>query len=312
MKITFQEALKNQDIKAIRESPKSDLHNHCLMGGKLRYMEKFYGKKINRFRNGKKGIHSINDWIVKTYRPVFDKTGAFGKAIAAAFLQAKSDGVTVLEMSMDVSFPGLLKIPAEKVISALQYYHRAVAPEIEFRPEIGLARHLPVRLLLAAVEPYIESRYFKSIDLYDDESAQPLQNFSKIYRSAKSMGLKCKAHAGEFSDAEFVKQSVEVLDLEAVQHGIAAADSDEVMKWLAKHHIQLNVCPASNIALKRIKSYKTHPIRILYDNGIKVTVNTDDVILFGKGNSEQYLQLYKCRLFKAEELDEIRNNGLLP
>jgi len=62
--------------------------------------------------------------------------------------------------------------------------------------------------------------------------------------------------------------------------------------------------------LKRTKSYKTHPIRILYDNGVKVTVNTDDVMLFGKGNSEQYLQLYKCGLFKPEELDTIRNNGL--
>ncbi len=312
MKNTFQEALKNKDIKAIRESPKSDLHNHCLMGGKLRYMEKFYGKKIDRFRNAQKGIQSINDWIVNSYRPVFDKTGAFDQAIAASFLQAKSDGVTALEMSMDATIPGLLNIPAEKVISALQYYHKEIAPEIVFSPEIGLARNLPVRLLMASVEPYIGSRYFKSIDLYDDESAQPLQNFGKIYRYAKSMGLKLKAHAGEFNDAEFVKQSVEILDLDVVQHGIAAADSEEVMKWLAKHNIQLNVCPASNIVLKRTKSYKKHPIRILYDNGIKVTVNTDDVMLFGKGNSEQYLQLYKCGLFKAEELDEIKKNGLLP
>jgi adenosine deaminase len=312
MKTTFSEALKNHDLEAIRKIPKSDLHNHCLMGGKLSFMEQFYGKKISRFKYNNTGIHSINTWITQTYRPVFGKAGAFDKAIAAAFLQAKSDGVTVLEMSMDVLIPGLLNIPAEKVISALQNYHKEMAPDIEFRPEIGLARNQPVNLIQSSVEPYIDSHYFKSVDLYDDESAQSLRNFSKIYRYAKSMGLKCKAHAGEFSDAAFVKQSVEVLDLDAVQHGIAAADSHEVMKWLAKHNIQLNVCPASNIALKRTKSYKTHPIRILYDNGIKVTVNTDDVMLFGKGNSEQYLQLFKCGLFNAEELDEIRENGLIP
>ena len=68
--------------------------------------------------------------------------------------------------------------------------------------------------------------------------------------------------------------------------------------------------PESNIALKIVKSYKTHPIRILFDYGVKVTVNTDDVMLFNAGNSEQYLRLFKSGLLSAEELDLIRMNGL--
>ena len=83
------------------------------------------------------------------------------------------------------------------------------------------------------------------------------------------------------------------------------------MKWLADLKIPLHISPVSNIALKRVKSYQTHPIRVLYDHGVKVTVNTDDVMLFDKGNSEQYLKLFNCGLFSAEELDEIRMNGLL-
>jgi adenosine deaminase len=216
----------------------------------------------------------------------------------------------VLEMSIDVLITKLLNIPIETVVSTLQQVHREIAPEIIFRPELGLPRNQPSDLLFKSLEPFVDTGYFRSVDLYDDESAQPLENFTKIYRFAKSRGLKCKAHAGEFTDADFVKKSVEILELDIVQHGIAAADSVEVMKWLAKHAIQVNVCPASNIALKRTKSYKTHPIRILYDNGVKVTVNTDDILLFGKGNSEQYLQLYKSGLLKAEELDVIRLNGL--
>jgi adenosine deaminase len=310
MKPDFLKALKNNDLRAVRKIPKSDLHNHCLLGGNLRLMEKFYGQKIERFRGNRRGIQSVNEWLGKTYRPVFDKPDAFGKAVEAAFLQAKNDGVTVLEMSMDVMITKLLNIPLEDVISTLQHYHKEVSPEIVFRPDIGLARNQPANLLMEALGPFAESGYFRSIDLYDDESAQPVQNFVEIYRYARKKGLKCKAHAGEFRDADFIRQSVELLELDEVQHGISAAASEEVMKWLVKHAIQLNVSPASNIALKRAKSYKTHPIRILYDNGVKVTVNTDDVILFGKGNSEQYLQLYKCGLFKAGELDEIRKNGL--
>jgi adenosine deaminase len=41
-----------------------------------------------------------------------------------------------------------------------------------------------------------------------------------------------------------------------------------------------------------------------------VTVNTDDVMLFNAGNSEQYLKLYRSGLFSPGELDAIRMNGL--
>ena len=122
--------------------------------------------------------------------------------------------------------------------------------------------------------------------------------------------MKCKAHAGEFGNADSVRKAVEVLELDEVQHGIGAAESPEVMKWLSRNGISLNVCPESNISLKRVKSYRTHPIRILFDHGVNVTVNTDDVMLFNAGNSEQYLKLYKSGIFSAEELNVIRMNGL--
>ena len=122
--------------------------------------------------------------------------------------------------------------------------------------------------------------------------------------------MKCKAHAGEFGTADSVKEAVETLHLDAVQHGIGAAASPGVMKWLATHGITLNVCPTSNIRLKRVRSYKTHPIRILADHGVKVTINTDDALIFGDGTSEQYLKLFRAGVFSAYELDEIRKTGL--
>jgi len=59
-----------------------------------------------------------------------------------------------------------------------------------------------------------------------------------------------------------------------------------------------------------VPSLKAHPIRILYDNGVKVTVNTDDVTLFDQGVSEEFLNLYNAGVMTAAELDEIRLNGL--
>jgi adenosine deaminase len=306
----FVEALESGDIRRIRKLPKSDLHNHCLMGGRLTLLEKLTGSKIKPFRSTGAGIQDINNWIATSLRQAFQHPQAFETAVRGAFLQARTDGVSVLEMSMDACLPRLFNIPAEKVIGILQQAHRETAPEIEFRPEVGMPRNLPVRIILSCLEPFFSSGYFKSIDLYDDEFAQPVESFREIYRFAKQAGMKCKAHAGEFGDAEFVRRSVEVLDLDAVQHGIGAAGSHEVMKWLAGRGTRLNVCPASNIILRRVRSWKTHPMRILFDHGVKVTVNTDDLMLFRKGNSEQYRELYRCGLFSAPELDEIRMTGI--
>ncbi|MDP4282159.1 MAG: adenosine deaminase [Bacteroidota bacterium] len=310
MEVSFQQALKNHDLRAIRKVPKSDLHNHSLMGGRLQDLEKFAGRKINRFHYGKEGIQGINRWLVEEFRNVIRMPGAFDKALEAAFLQAKSDGVTVLEMTMDVGIGKLLNISSQQIVDSLRNIHQKIAPEIIFRPELGFPRNLPVRTLLAWFEPFLDLDYFCAIDLYDDEFSQPVKNFREIYAYARSIGMKCKAHAGEFNDAEAVRETIEVLQPDVIQHGIAAASSDDVMKILAERKIQLNVCPASNIALKRVKSYKTHPIRILFDHGVKVTVNTDDVLLFNKGNSEQYLQMYRSGLFNEKELDMIRENGL--
>jgi adenosine deaminase len=66
---------------------------------------------------------------------------------------------------------------------------------------------------------------------------------------------------------------VEALELNEVQHGINAADSPDVMNWLAGNQIRLNACPTSNVMLSRTPDLQRHPIRRLVDCGITVTIN---------------------------------------
>jgi adenosine deaminase len=78
-----------------------------------------------------------------------------------------------------------------------------------------------------------------------------------------------------------------------------------------KHsYIQLNVCPSSNVMMNVVESYSVHPIRKLYDHGIPVTINTDDMLVFNQSVSKEYLNLFKCGLMKADELNHIRETGL--
>lgn len=306
----FKAALKDFNLSAIRSIPKADLHNHCMLGGKPAILNRFNGEKLPAFKARTMGIEPLNQWIGEVYAPFMKKPGAFEKAVEAAFVQAKFDGVKVLEMSMDGFFGSLFNISPERAVNSLKHFHSLIAPEIDFRPELGFPKTLALRTMLKHLEPFLAFDYFKSFDLYDDEKAQPLENFRELFHFARTAGLKLKAHAGEFGDADSVRKAVELLGLDEVQHGIGAADSPEVMKWLASNNIRLNVCPESNIKLKRVRSYKTHPIRILFDHGVKVTVNSDDFLLFRAGVSEQFLKLYQNRVFSADELDVIRLNGM--
>lgn len=72
----------------------------------------------------------------------------------------------------------------------------------------------------------------------------------------------------------------------------------------------MNVCPSSNVMLGYAIDYKDHPIKVLYENGVKVTINTDDLLLFDSSIENEYLLLYQSGALTAEQLDDIRRNGL--
>lgn len=178
------------------------------------------------------------------------------------------------------------------------------------RLQIGLSRHCPIGYLEDCLSHFWGNKAFYSIDLYGDELVQPIENFKSIYRRAKKEGLRLKAHVGEWGSAEEVRRAVEELELHEVQHGISAIHDESVVRFLADHHIRLNITPSSNILLGRIHGMSGHPIGRLYRSGVDVTINSDDILIFDSDVSKEYLRLYESGCLSAEELDSIRQNGL--
>jgi len=83
-----------------------------------------------------------------------------------------------------------------------------------------------------------------------------------------------------------------------------------LMNRLRHDDIRLNSCPSSNIARGVVGDHAHHPTRILVDKGIRITVNTDDLTIFGQRASQEYLSLYRSGLMTAAKLDFIRLEGL--
>ena len=307
----FINALEEHDANVMKKIPKADLHNHFVLGGNREYIKRETGISISYFEGILSSIKDMHDWNNKYIGEKFNSSEMRKLLIEATFYQAKIDGVTILEIGEDVWGLGeYFNNDIEYLLDTFNSVHEKIAPDIELRLQIGLWGHCSIPYLEECLEHFWVHKEFYSIDLYGDELAQPIENFKMIYRKAKKYGLRLKAHIGEWGSAEDVRKGVEILELDEVQHGIAAINSKEVIKYLVDNNIRLNITPTSNVKLGRVKRLSEHPIKELYRCGVNVTINSDDILIFDSDVSKEYLRLYEAGTLTAQELDNIRTNGL--
>ena len=306
----FKEYLEAGSLEGVSSIPKSDLHNHVGNGGNVEFIKKYANVEIEPPPPTFVSITEMEKWAHANIKRHVSSQVRY----EAAFAQAKDDSIAVLSMCVFCST--LNHSGTGQFIEMLKEMKNKHIPDAVFLPEIsyfGSSDDDEIQREIHYLDEILSHNYFTSIELCTDELVQPYtdyKRFAKLFRKAKSAGLKLKAHVGEYGTADDVMRAVEELELDEVHHGIGAATSPQVMKWLARHKIQLNICPTSNVKLGRVKSYGEHPIRTLYDYEIPITINSDDMLIFNQSVSQEYLNLYKCGLMTADELDDIRKTGL--
>jgi adenosine deaminase len=306
MSSDFAAALEAGDMEALRRAPKADLHIHGVGGGDRAFLRERTGVDIAPVEGVLGSMAEMHAFADRALGPLFQGGAGRSLALEATFVQARKDGVTRLEVGEDAWSITLHDGTAQSVWDAMDAAHQRAAPDIDWIPQLGISRHCSIAALERWTAPLIELGPFQTLDLSGDEGAQPIEVFKPIYRRAKAAGLRLKAHVGEWGTADDVWRAVEALELDEVQHGIAASASPRVMAALARAGVRLNLCPTSNLKLGRVRSLAEHPIRALFDAGVRVTVNTDDPLIFGCTLSSEFLALYQAGVMTAVELDTIR------
>lgn len=306
----FKEGLKEKNLIKIRQVPKGDVHNHCGLGMRFSTFNKWAGGSVKKPPKKIDGLRGLDNYIFNETMKYISKKEDVDFLIESTVKEAIDDGVKVLEASIDCH--ELMRFTEkEELFNTILDIKNKYNKYIDFRPEVGMPKSISNENLDKFLIPCIDSGVYKSIDLYGDETNDDFERIKYYYKYAKKKGLKLKVHAGEFHDHDNVKKAIEILEVDEIQHGIGAVSNEYIMDLIKERNIRLNICPSSNYILGAVKDMQYHPVRKLFDKGIILTINTDDLLLFDSGVSQEYLYLYKLGLFNVDELNEIRKNSLI-
>ena len=306
----FKEGLKERDLIKLRKVSKGELHNHSGTGPRFETFNKWTGGKSSKAPKKMDGMKGLDNYISNQVSKFVKDEQGVEFLIEETVKEAILDGVKVLEASIGC-LESLYFKSNDEFFNMILKIKNKYKDDIDFRPEIGIYVKTSNEDLEKLLVPFIDSGVFYSIDSYGDETVEHLERLKEYYQYARGKGLKLKIHAGQIYGADKVEEAIEILDIDELQHGIGSVSSEYVMDLIKERNIRLNVCPTSNYTLGVVKTMENYPARKLFDRGIPITINSDDLLLFDSGVSEEYLFLYNLGLFDADELDEIRKNSLM-
>jgi adenosine deaminase len=148
---------------------------------------------------------------------------------------------------------------------------------------VSLLRQQSASEALELVEWLLERRHPRvvalSIDGNEAAAGRTGPRFSDAFKRAADTGLHRTVHAGESSGPEGVRDALDYLYAERIDHGIRAIDDPSLVSELATRRVALNVCPGSNVQLGLYPDRRSHPLDALRRAGLRVSINTDDPAL---------------------------------
>ncbi len=148
------------------------------------------------------------------------------------------------------------------------------------------------------------------IDLAGMEVPDSILPFKEPFETARQMGLTTTAHAGEFSGADHVSQTLDILKPSRIGHGIGCRGDKVLIRRLVEQNIPLDISLSSNVLLKAVLSFEDHPVRFLFDQGVCISLNTDDPALFNTSLVDEYKILSSRFGFTFEEISRVVENSL--
>lgn len=149
-----------------------------------------------------------------------------------------------------------------------------------------------------------------AVDLAGNEHDFPPEIHKEAFQLAYEKGYNITIHAGETGIVENIPKSVELLHAKRIGHGIAAIKDPKVMELLKEKNIFLEMCPISNLQTKSVDSIEDYPIRTYLEEGIGVTINTDNTTVSNTTLDKEYEFLMDNLGFSIEDIIKLIDNSV--
>ena len=230
----------------------------------------------------------------------------------AYFKKCAEDNVFHTEMFFDPQTHTDRGIAFETVMNGLQ---RACD---DAKAKLGITSHLIMCFLRhlseeAAFETLEQALPFKDqiigVGLDSSEMGHPPAKFERVFAKAREQGFLIVAHAGEEGPAEYVWEALDLLKVNRIDHGVRSEEDPKLMQRLIAEKMPLTVCPLSNLKLCVVNDMAEHNIRRLLQQGVHVTVNSDDPSYFGGYMNDNFIAIAQALDLSNEELKQLAINS---
>lgn len=248
--------------------------------------------------------------VLITERDFYDMTMAYMR-------RAHADGVVHAEIMFDPQTHTQRGISIETVFAGIA---RALR---EIRATEGISSYLILSFLrhLSETEAFdtleaalgLREQYqdlWIAVGLDSAESGNPPAKFERVYASARELGFRLVAHAGEEGPAEYVRDALDLLKVERIDHGVACEQDPTLVKALVASQTPLTVCPLSNLKLCVVDDMQQHNLARLLRLGLMVTINSDDPAYFGGYIADNYEACVRALALSHHEVATLAGNSI--
>ncbi len=176
---------------------------------------------------------------------------------------------------------------------------------------LSFLRHLSEEDAFATLQQAMPFRdLFFAVGLDSSEMGHPPSKFTQVFAKARAEGLLAVAHAGEEGPPEYVWQALDLLKVSRIDHGVRAWEDPRLVARLIEEQIPLTVCPLSNTKLRVYQDMSEHPILEMLEQGVMVTVNSDDPAYFGGYLTENFQALHTGLGMTQQQAQRLADNSL--
>jgi adenosine deaminase len=236
-------------------------------------------------------------------------------ALTVAYLdRVAPDGARRVEVFFDPQTHTVRGVPlgavVEGITSGLEEGHRRHG--ITSGLILCFLRHLPAEDAMATLSEALAFRsHLLGVGLDSGEVGNPPSRFTAVFERARAEGLRVVAHAGEEGPPSYVREALELLRAERIDHGVRSLEDPELVARLADERVPLTVCPLSNVALRVVARLEEHPLPALLAAGLAVTINSDDPAYFGGYLGDNYVASQAALGLTREQMVAIARTSLV-